>query len=122
MILNLLKAFENIPKDIVPIVGGQDHAIIYLEAFRVSNKVGFLPNAVYHIEPNSMIQLIKKNYRWGKTSRGFVKMGYYQNLIRKKVRFRKGAIKSNNIRLILQSYMLLILKGIPYKLGYWLEN
>lgn len=116
----LEKAFKDIPKELFPSVVAHDHAFIYYEAYKVSKKVGLLPNAVWHIEPASLVELWKKNYRYGKTTKELVKTGFYQELLKKKVRFRKGAFKSKNLKLALQSYILLLLKGLPYKIGYWI--
>jgi len=112
-------AFEAIPKEIMPIVVAHDHAIIYYEAYRVSQRVGVLPNAVWHMEPARLVELWKKNYRYGKTTKELVKTGFYQDFLKKKVRFRKGALNLRNLRYGLSSYLLLSLKGIAYQMGYW---
>jgi len=112
----LKKAFENIPRELFPSVIAHDHAIIYYEAYRISQKVGIVPNAVWHIEPSSLWVLLKKNYRYGKSTYELVKTGHYRELLKKKVRFRKGATK--NLKAGLQSYLLLFLKGIGYWAGY----
>ncbi len=110
-------AFEAIPKDVMPIVVAHDHAIIYYEAHRVSQRIRVLPNAVWHIEPGSLWSLIKKNYRYGKSTYSLVKSGYYQELLKKKIRFRKRALK--DWKLGLQTYLLLMLKGVGYCIGYF---
>jgi len=69
----LKKAFRNVPKELFPIVIAHDHAIIYYEAYKVSQKVGIVLNAVWHIEPSSLLSLIKKNYRYGKATYELVK-------------------------------------------------
>ena len=111
------KALKNIPETLFPIVVAHDHAIIYYEAYKLSQRVGIVPNAVWHIEPSSLWSLIKKNYRYGKSAYTLVKSGYYQDLLKKKIRFRKGALK--DWKLGLQSCLLLILKGIGYYTGYF---
>jgi glycosyltransferase involved in cell wall biosynthesis len=113
----LHKAFKNIPQTLFPIVVAHDHAIIYYESYRLSQKVGIVPNAVWHIEPSSLWGLIQKNYRYGKSTYSLVKSGYYQDLLKKKIRFRKGALR--DWRLGLQTYLLLILKGVSYYAGYF---
>jgi glycosyltransferase involved in cell wall biosynthesis len=110
-------AFRKIPEPLFPIVVAHDHAIIYYEAYKASQKVGIVPNAVWHIEPNNLRNLLKKNYRYGKSAYELKKTGYYEELLRRKVRFRKHAFK--DWKLGLQSYLLLILKGIGYYLGYF---
>lgn len=114
------KVFKNIPEVLFPIVVAHDHAIIYYEACKISQKVGILPNAIWHIEPSSLWSLIKKNYRYGKSTYDLVKSGYYRGLLLKKVRFRKGALK--DLKLALQTYLLLTLKGIGYYIGYILAT
>jgi glycosyltransferase involved in cell wall biosynthesis len=110
-------AFRKIPETLFPVVVAHDHAIIYYEAYKLSRKVGIVPYAVLHIEPNNLLDLVMKNYRYGKSAYELVKIGYYGELLRRKVRFRKHAFK--NWKLGLQSYLLLILKGIGYYSGYF---
>lgn len=115
----LEKAFIAIPNILMPFVVAHDHAIIYYEAYLVSNRVGLLLNSVWHIEPSSIIELWNKNFRYGKTTKELVKKGLYQFLLKKKVRFRKRAFGDGNFKRGIKSTLLLVLKGIPYQLGYW---
>jgi glycosyltransferase involved in cell wall biosynthesis len=110
-------AFKRIPKTLFRIVVAHDHAIIYYEVYKVSQKVGIVSNAIWHIEPNNLWVLIKKNYRYGKSTHELVKTGYYKELLRRKIRFRKSAFK--DWKLGLQSHLLLLLKGIGYYTGYF---
>jgi glycosyltransferase involved in cell wall biosynthesis len=109
-------AFKRIPKVLFPIVVAHDHAIIYYEAYKVSQNVGIVSNAVWHIEPNNLWSLVTKNYRYGKSTYELMKTGYYRELLKRKVRFRKYAFK--DWRLGLQAQLLLVLKGIGYYIGY----
>lgn len=111
-------AFENIPKLLFPIVVAHDHAIINFEAFKISSRVGMLPRAVWHMEPVGLIDLWMKNYRYGKSARVLSRTGFYDDLIKKKIRFRKEALGSKELKSALQSYLLLLLKGISFQLGY----
>lgn len=113
----LLKAFNNIPKKILPFCIAHDHAIIYFEASKISKKIGKLNNAVWHIEPSSFIKLFKKTYRYGKTTKELVRNKAYLNIIKSKNKMRK--IKFQDLNLSIKSNILRILRGIPYKLGYW---
>lgn len=116
----LEKAFSAIPKEIMPVVVCHDHAIIYFEAYKVSQKVRVLPDSIYHIEPSSVIEMIKKNYRYGKTIKDMLRENsYYNGLIKNKESFRKGLLKSRNRGIIAKSIVLTLLRGIPYKIGYW---
>lgn len=117
----LKKAFKKIPKELLPIVVAHDHAFIYYEACKISQKVNMVKTGVWHIEPSNIFELWKKNYRYGKTTKDFIKSGYYRELLTKKVCFRKGAFSHGNIKNGMASYALLLLKGIPYQLGYWSE-
>lgn len=113
----LLKAMTNIPVEVRKAVGGQDHAIIYYEVWQLSQDVGYLPQAVSHIEPNSLPKIWRKFYRWGKTSVG-ARLGKYDVMLEKKERFRTGLFKKGLVKASIASTILLLCKGIPYKLGY----
>lgn len=107
-------AFKNIPIDKLHDVVAHDHAIIYYEAYKISSKAGLLPKAVMHKEPSSLLELWRKNYRYGKTTRELIDNDLYTDLLRRKTRFRKGlSFDSESI----QSFLLLLLKGIPYTIG-----
>lgn len=112
----LIKAFEAIPESVRESVGGQDHAIIYLEAWKQSQQIDLLPEAVQHIEPNSLRVLMKKFYRWGYTSVG-ARSNKYTELLTRKEKFRKGLFQKGLIKESLASVLLLIIKGLPYKTG-----
>ncbi|MBS7622440.1 glycosyltransferase family 2 protein [Candidatus Bathyarchaeota archaeon] len=114
----LCKAFRAIPEKLMPLVVAHDHAILYYEACRISHMVGILPRAVSHIEPTSLIDLWRKNYRYGKSTRDLEKTGYYIELIRRKTRFRKGGFTKKTFSYWIQSSLLLVLKGLAYQAGY----
>ena len=113
----LLKAFSNIPKEHISICGAQDHIVTNYEFEKISKKMGDVKNAVWHIEPDSLIKLFKKQYRWGKTTRDFYEREVYRELITKKDKFRK--FRFDELMLSVKSFVLRILRGIPYKLGFW---
>lgn len=113
----LLEAFTHIGVDIIENVGGQDHAIIYYEAWQLSQKVGILKNAVEHQEPKSFLTLWRKMYRWGYTSKD-AHYGKYKLFLSKKENFRTGLFRKGLVKASLASMFLLIFKGIPYKLGH----
>jgi len=117
----LRKAFSAVPPTLLKTVGGQDHAIIYFEAWNISQKVGIVPNAVFHIEPNSLRVIWCKFYRWGRTSVK-ARYGKYNELISKKERFRTGMFQRGLIKASIASFFLLILKGVPYKIGYFRQK
>jgi glycosyltransferase involved in cell wall biosynthesis len=113
----LEKAFKNIPEDVLNNVGGQDHAIIYWEAWQLSKKVILLDDAVKHIEPGDLKTIVKKFYRWGFTSVG-AKANRYTELFSKKENFRKGLFRAGLFKESIASILLLIIKGVPYKIGH----
>ena len=115
----LLSAYDNIPKEVFPNTGGPDHAIVYYEAWKIDKKVGIVPDAVYHIEPSNFFQLCPKFFRWGYTSID-AHFGKYQKLMNQKERFRKGLFKKGLIIESIGSICILLLKGIWFKVGYFL--
>lgn len=77
------QAYANIPKKIFPKTGGPDHALLYYEAWKISKKIGTLPNSVKHMEPSELLPFLGKFYRWGYTSVEAHK-GKYSHLLEKK--------------------------------------
>lgn len=113
----LLKAMTNIPKEHINVCGAQDHIIIYEEVKKILTNMGMVEAAVYHIEPDGLIKLFKKQYRWGKTTGEFYKKNIYRELITKKNKFRKFYF--NSPILSTKSFMLRILRGVPYFIGFY---
>lgn len=118
----LHKAYENIPKEIYSKTGGPDHAIVYLEAYLINPLVAVLPNAVRHIEPGSLGVLWRKFFRWGYTSVTVHDFGKYHTLMSKKERFRTGLFTGGMIIESLGSTLLLVLKGLAFKFGYFMAK
>ena len=117
---NLLKqAFEAIPKTFLAFVVAHDHAIIYYEAWKLSTKVAVLRTALYHNEPTTLLELWRKNFRYGRSTKALLANGYYNDFIRKKTRFRNtntGIITADRF----MSSLLLSLKAPAYLLGQYL--
>lgn len=113
----LSKAFEAIPPQLMPFVIAHDHSIIYYEARRISDKVGIMPDAVWHSEPKSIGELWHKNRRYGKTSRELINSGFYSDLVSRKTRLRKSNGLSKDR---FMSSLLLVLKAPAYIVGYYL--
>lgn len=111
----LSAAFERIQLDKLHDVVAHDHAIIYYEAYQVSKSVGVIPKAVMHKEPSTLTELWRKNYRYGITTRELLDANLYTDLLRRKTRLRRGSSLLDYESL--QSFFLLLLKGIPYMLG-----
>lgn len=116
----LKKAISNIPSHIVDSVGGPDHAILYWESWKITNKITSIPHAVFHMEPSSVVHFVKKFYRWGKTGISAKTIPEYKSLMSDKERFRKGLFTKGLIIESFGSVILLLLKGFPYKLGYYI--
>ncbi len=110
------KSFDAIPRELLPTAVAHDHAIIYYEACRVSHRVGILRNAVWHIEPLSLSEVLKKNFRYGKNARQLVRNGHYSFLLSRKVRLRKGTLLF--ARLWFTSLLLGLIKASAYEVGY----
>jgi glycosyltransferase involved in cell wall biosynthesis len=113
----LIKAYNKIPKKYINICAAQDHIIAWYEFRQLTKRNGMVENAVEHIEPDSLEALFKKQWRWGKTTKDFYKTGLYRELITKKDSFRR--VKFKHLKWSIKSFILRILRGIPYKLGYW---
>ncbi len=113
----LIKAYSKIPKKYINICAAQDHIITWYEFKNLTKKNGMVENAVEHMEPDSLKILFKKQWRWGETTKDFYKTGLYRELITKKDSFRKFKIK--HFKWSIKSFILRILRGIPYKLGFW---
>lgn len=80
----LEKAFNSIPKSLIPKVIHYDHDIIYYECWRISRRIGLVRDAVYHIEPDWR-KLWETNLRYGSSLRVFSsKLGsHYRELLAK---------------------------------------
>lgn len=116
----LKKVISNIPTSIISSVGGPDHAILYWESWKITQRITSIPKAVFHMEPSSLIHFVKKFYRWGKTGITAKTIPEYQDLMSHKERFRKGLFMKGLVIPSIGSILLLILKGVPYKFGYFI--
>ncbi len=115
--LNL--AMQNIPREILPVVWAHDHAIIYYEVCLLGARVGILKNAITHSEMQNLMVLLLKYYRYGRQAACYIHVKRYQDVFFKKERLRYGALPTRSYLAIVASAILLALKGIPYKLGYY---
>lgn len=120
----LKKAFSEIPEKILPLCVAHDHAIIYYEARKISNEICNVGNeknpAVWHMEPWGWLNLFKKTYRYGVTTKKLVENNVYPNIIKSKNKMR--SFYSSDILLSVQSNLLRVMRGIPYKLGYYFKR
>ncbi len=111
----LKKVFDTIPSKLDPIVIHHDHHIIYNEATTISSNVGYLPHAVLHIDPESVYEVLKHNYRFGKSSKALFKTGLYPEQTRR-------AFQRKNLgpALRTRTVTLAFLRSLAYKLGYYM--
>lgn len=122
---DLLKlAVRQIPPIALEIVFDRDHQIIYYEAWKISKKIKFVDNVLFHEEPEGFTLLLRKAYRWGYTA-GFLRSAHlYDQLLKEKVFIRTmgdgiGSTLSRT-RLVMAANLITFLKGLPYVFGYLL--
>jgi len=110
----ITRAFQSIPEDLFPIVVAHDHALIYWEASKISEKIGILPNAVSHIEAGSIIELLKHHYNFGKSTRVLARTGLYHDV------FSRKSFQTRNIGNAIQTgtFFIAFLRSTSSSLGY----
>ena len=106
-------AFSHIPEFLFKDVVAHDHAIIYLEANRVSKRVGFVPESLYSHEPSRVTELWFKNFRLGRSMWPLLRSPYW-NFVWTKTRLRAGRQGNEESSL---SDLLLLMKGLPFISG-----
>lgn len=111
----LKRAFENIPQELYPIVVAHDHAIIYFEANKISLGIGVLSDAVSHIEPESLSEVLIHNYRFGKSTKALARTGFYKKIFSKKAFQPKTVLRT----LKTKTTIMALLRSIAYKLGHY---
>jgi glycosyltransferase involved in cell wall biosynthesis len=115
------KAFENIPKKILPLCVAHDHAIIYYECRKISKSVGRVGTrkspAIFHQEPWSFSNLFKKTYRYGITTRKLIENKVYIDILKSKNKARKFSF--NSLGIYIKSNILRLIRAIPYLYGYY---
>ncbi len=110
----LEKAFAAIPQELMPGTIHPDHAIIYYESYKVSQKVGGLRDAIYDIEPDWR-KLWKTRYRYAASLRS-IKKSYYGNLLLKKMGF--GPCFGHPLGAGLQTLLLAVIIKVIEWIGY----
>ena len=95
-----------------------DHAIIFYEASKISNKIYVINDPlISHFGDSSLLDIVRKYYRYGKTAKVLKNTHYSDFLARKRVgrRICKGSFWERR-----SLYLLYLARGIPYLLGYYL--
>ena len=111
-------AFAQIPENVRMAGVAQDHAIIYAEVAKISDSIGLVPHAVNHKEMERLGQLWHKYWKWGA---GLVDLfeaePAYRKLSNEKIKGRLHAGKGSTVD-FLKSLTLMVLKAVPYSMGY----
>lgn len=106
----LTSALSTIPQEVVQRVVHHDHAIIYLECWRLSRRVGLLRRAVFHQEPASLRQVWRRNFRYGRSLAVFGPRAPYWDLVRRRDRRPwPRRLDWEDIPLLAQSALLMVL-------------
>ncbi|MGC9079845.1 MAG: hypothetical protein ACP5G1_03855 [Nanopusillaceae archaeon] len=113
---NLLsKAYEMIPKNLINNLHAFEDSVIYYNVMKIyKGKIHYIPDAVYHIEDDSLYSFMKKWYKYGKNAK-LLRETEYEKLIYG----RKSRPNLTNIEKI-KLLPLVLIKGIPFFLGYYL--
>lgn len=112
------RAASAIPKEVPAWIRYPDHAILYFECRRLSSRLGFVEDAVYHLENESFFELIKKHFRYGKDARVLSGFPRYSELVRVKASARSAPRHSEMFGPWVMAQTLLAIKAIPYLVGY----
>ena len=111
----LLKAYENIPVNLRDKLNAFEDSVIYYEVSKLyKGKIQFIPDAVYHIEDDSLFHFIKKWYKYGKNAK-LLKGTEYEVFIKGR-RTRPGLTLAEKVKLLAPT----LIKGIPFAVGYYL--
>ncbi|HXG41789.1 MAG TPA: glycosyltransferase family 2 protein [Dehalococcoidia bacterium] len=119
----LLRALQGVPEGLLERVVHHDHAIIYLECWRLSRRVGFLPRAVYHQEPSSLWEVVRRNFRYGRSLAVFAADGPYADLARRRDGYVwPRRLRPRDVPLAVQSALLLTLLKLAQGAGLLWER
>lgn len=118
----LIKIFKKFKGEWFERVTIHEHAIIYFEARKISNKVGYIPKGVYHEEPKSVRELFNHYFSWGKRGKAI------KNIIPKEYNVMFESKLMNRLKSIrlsgdeIRTLPITFLKGAGFKLGYYLSK
>lgn len=122
----LEKVFEGIPEDLLKTVVHFDHALIYYRAYKLTQKVELIPDAVQHMEMQSLSEIWRKSLRFGASLRELPRTPETRELLKrdgvlKRVRARLSpkVVFSSRVKYILPSLLLIFLKDVIFtRMGY----
>ncbi len=119
----LLEAIRAIPPEVRKRVIHHDHAIIYLEARKRTQRVGILPRAIYHREPDSLRQIWRRNFRYGRSLAALEGPNPYSALLQRRDGYVwPRRLQWRDIPLAVQSALLLTLLKAIQKSGLLWEK
>lgn len=110
----LKEIYSNLPESLIKNIVGLDIELIYLEAYRISQCIGIIPDAeILHYGDEDLKAVFKKYYRYGKSQK-MLRDSYYGDFASLSGRNRSTALPGDWIT----SLPLQIVRGIPFLLGY----
>ena len=117
------KAFKEVlrnTEDKIDNICSLEDRMLYLEAFKISEKIGVYKNYIIHREANSLISYIKKYYRYGRCNYYiFSRIDNYSYLANPKVKSKnKNPLIYNNS---IKTKMLFFIRSISFILGFTIK-
>ncbi len=111
----LLKAYEMISENLRNKLNAFEDSVIYFNVMKLyKGKVQFIPNAVYHVEDDSLWHFMRKWYKYGKNAK-LLRGTEYERFIYER-KSRPGLTLGEKVKLL----PVTLVKGIPFALGYYL--
>lgn len=127
---DLLKsAVERIPREALEFVTDRDHQILFYEYSRLTHRLGVLPDALSHIEPATLLEVLRKAARWGYGAGRLKASRLYDPLFTRLIGLRlpSDGLRSGSVGAdqFLRANALAAVKAIPYSAGFawgWLDH
>ena len=115
------RVLNNINKNEINNICSLEDRMLYLEALKISNKIGVCKSYIIHMESNSLISYIKKYYRYGKCNYYvFSKVHNYSYLGNPKIKKgNKGNIIHNNS---FKNKILFFIRTISFIWGFFISK
>ena len=122
----LEKVFEEIPEDLLKTVVHFDHALIYYRAYKLTQKVGLIPDAVQHMEMQSLSEIWRKSLRFGASLRELPRTPEARELLKRdgvlkrlRARLSPKILFSRKAKYVVPSLVLILLKDALFtRIGY----